>query len=63
MPGQGSGGNVLAALCSFFIPGFGATIARALRTSGYSVCLGCGIVVCASWLDYSFMVRDRLGKI
>jgi len=23
MPGQGSGGNVLAALCSFFIPGWG----------------------------------------
>ncbi|MFT4542776.1 MAG: TM2 domain-containing membrane protein YozV [Planctomycetota bacterium] len=23
MSGQGSGGNVLAALCSFFIPGFG----------------------------------------
>lgn len=23
MPGQGSGGNVLAALCSFFIPGLG----------------------------------------
>ncbi|MFD1140403.1 hypothetical protein ACFQ4C_04755 [Larkinella insperata] len=23
MAGQGSGGNVLAALCSFFIPGFG----------------------------------------
>ena len=22
-PGQGSGGNVLAALCSFFIPGLG----------------------------------------
>jgi TM2 domain-containing membrane protein YozV len=23
MAGQGSGGNVLAALCSFFIPGLG----------------------------------------
>jgi TM2 domain-containing membrane protein YozV len=23
MPGQGSGGNVLAALCSLFIPGLG----------------------------------------
>lgn len=23
MPSQGSGGNVLAALCSFFIPGLG----------------------------------------
>lgn len=23
MPGQGSGGNVLAALCSFFVPGLG----------------------------------------
>ena len=23
MPGPGSGGNVLAALCSFFIPGLG----------------------------------------
>jgi TM2 domain-containing membrane protein YozV len=23
MPGQGSGGNVIAAICSFFIPGLG----------------------------------------
>jgi hypothetical protein len=58
MPGQGSGGNVLAALCSFFIPGFGATVAGALVTSGYSVCLGCCIMVCAAWLDHSSMVRD-----
>ena len=26
MTGQGSGGNVLAALCSFFIPGLGQLV-------------------------------------
>jgi len=26
MPGQGSGGNVLAALCSFFVPGLGQLV-------------------------------------
>ena len=26
MPGQGSGGNVLAAICSFFIPGLGQLV-------------------------------------
>jgi len=58
IPGQGSGGNVLAALCSFFIPGFGATVARAFVASGYSVYLGYRTMVCAAWLDHSFMVCD-----
>ena len=30
MSGQGSGGNVLAAVCSFFIPGLGQLVQRRL---------------------------------
>ena len=26
MPGQGSGGNVISAICSFFIPGLGQLV-------------------------------------
>lgn len=34
MPGQGSGGNVLAALCSFFIPGLGQLLQGRLIAAG-----------------------------
>ena len=38
MPGQGSGGNVLAALCSFFFPGFGQLLqGRFLAAVGHFV--------------------------
>jgi len=49
--------------CVAFYSGIRATVARALSARGYSVCLGCGIMVCAAWLDHSSMVRDWRGEI
>ncbi len=34
MSGQGSGGNVLAAICSFFIPGLGQLVLHQLCIDG-----------------------------
>lgn len=45
MAGQGSGGNVLAAICSFFIPGLGQLVqGRVLAAIGFflatTICYG-----------------------
>ena len=36
--GRGSAGNVIAALCSFFIPGLGQLLQGSLVTGGVHVC-------------------------
>lgn len=56
MPGQGSGGNVLAAICSFLIPGLGqlvqgrlfaAVLFLVLTIAGFMVFIVPGVLV---WL-------------
>lgn len=43
MSGQGSGGNVLAAICSFFIPGLGQLVqGRLLKALIFFVVTGIG---------------------
>ena len=43
MSGQGSGGNVLAAICSFFIPGLGQLVqGRVLKAIIFFVVVGVG---------------------
>lgn len=43
MSGQGSAGNVIAALCSFFIPGLGQLLQGRLLMAGFQFVLA-GIV-------------------
>jgi len=40
MTGQGSGGNVLAAICSFFIPGLGQLVQGRLLAAAIQFVLG-----------------------
>jgi TM2 domain-containing membrane protein YozV len=47
MSGQGSGGNVLAAICSFFIPGLGQLVqGRILAAIIFFILVGCVAVWC-----------------
>lgn len=57
MAGQGSGGNVLAAICSFFIPGLGQLVqgrilAALLFFLVTSICyaLGATVILVFMWL-------------
>ena len=57
MAGQGSGGNVLAAICSFFIPGLGQLVqgrvlAALLFFLSTSACyaLGASVVLFVFWI-------------
>lgn len=56
MSGQGSGGNVIAAICSFFIPGLGqlvqGRIMKALLffvTTAVSYALGATVILFFMW--------------
>ena len=57
MSGQGSGGNVLAAICSFFIPGLGQLVQGRLLGAiffflGTAICyaLGATLILFFMWL-------------
>ncbi|WP_369600066.1 hypothetical protein AAIA72_09400 [Hahella sp. SMD15-11] len=57
MAGQGSGGNVLAAICSFFIPGLGQLVQGRLLAAfmffvGVSVCyaLAATVILIFMWV-------------
>tara|TARA_B110000503_G_scaffold77737_1_gene119735 strand:+ start:371 stop:607 length:237 start_codon:yes stop_codon:yes gene_type:complete len=57
MAGQGSGGNVLAAICSFFIPGLGQLVqGRVLAAIGFflatsiSYALGASVILIFMWI-------------
>jgi len=57
MSGQGSGGNVLAAICSFFLPGLGqlvqGRIGKALMffiVTGASYALGATVILFFMWI-------------
>ena len=59
MPGQGSGGNVLAALCSFFIPGLGQLLqGRLLRAAVQFVLAAALWLVLLGWIIHLWSVID-----
>jgi TM2 domain-containing membrane protein YozV len=59
MSGQGSGGNVLAALCSFFIPGLGQLLqGRLLIAVIQFVLAGALWFVLMGWIIHLWSVLD-----
>ena len=57
--GQGSGGNVIAALASFFIPGLGQLVQGRLGAAvGYFLLAAILWVVLLGWLVHLFAVLD-----
>ena len=59
MSGQGSAGNVIAALCSFFIPGLGQLLQRRLlRAIIQFVLAGVLWVVLLGWAIHLWSVLD-----
>ena len=63
MAGQGSGGNVLAALCSLLIPGLGQLLQGRLDDGDCHVCVGWRTLVVSLGVDYSLMVDHRCCQI
>ena len=59
MSGQGSGGNVLAAVCSFFIPGLGQLVqGRLLAAFLFFVAAGVLWIVMLGWVMHLWSVID-----
>jgi len=59
MAGQGSGGNVLAALCSFFIPGLGQLLqGRLLMAIIHFVLAGALWIVMLGWIIHLWSIID-----
>ena len=59
MSGQGSAGNVIAALCSFFVPGLGQLLqGRLLRAIIQFVLAGVLWVVLLGWAIHLWSVLD-----
>ena len=59
MAGRGSGGNVLAALCSFFLPGLGQLLqARLLMAAIHFVLAGLLWFVLLGWIVHIWSVID-----
>jgi TM2 domain-containing membrane protein YozV len=59
MAGQGSGGNVLAALCSFFIPGLGQLVqGRLLMAAVHFVLASVLWFVFLGWIIHLWSVLD-----
>jgi TM2 domain-containing membrane protein YozV len=59
MPGQGSAGNVIAAICSFFIPGLGQLMQGRLGMAIVQFCLaGLLWVVLLGWLIHLWSIMD-----
>ncbi len=59
MPGQGSAGNVIAALCSFFIPGLGQLLQGRLLIAIIQFCLaGLLWIVLLGWLIHLWSILD-----
>ena len=51
MPGRGSGGNVLAALCSFFAPGLGQLLqGRLLKAAIHFILAGALWLIWMGWI-------------
>jgi len=59
MAGQGSAGNVIAALCSFFIPGLGQLVQGRLLKAAIMFVLSVGLwVVWMGWIIHLWSVLD-----
>ena len=59
MAGQGSGGNVIAALCSFFIPGLGQLLqGRLLMAIIMFVLAGVLWVFLLGWIIHLWSILD-----
>ena len=59
MAGQGSGGNVIAALCSFFIPGLGQLLqGRLLMAIVMFVMAGALWIVLLGWIIHLWSILD-----
>ena len=59
MPGQGSGGNVLAALCSLFIPGLGQLLQGRLGRAAIQFVLAAALwFVLLGWIIHLWSVID-----
>ena len=59
MPGQGSSGNIIAALCSFFIPGLGQLLqGRLLIAVVHFVLAGALWFVMLGWIIHLWSILD-----
>ena len=59
MSGQGSAGNVIAALCSFFIPGLGQLLqGRIIMAIVMFVLAGCLWIIALGWLIHLWSIVD-----
>ena len=59
MAGQGSGGNVLAALCSFFIPGLGQLLQGRLGMAIVQFVLAAALwLVLMGWVVHLWSIID-----
>jgi len=59
MSGQGSAGNVIAALCSFFVPGLGQLLQGRLFRAVLQYCLAIGLwIVLLGWAIHLWSVLD-----
>lgn len=59
MTAQGSGGNVLAALCSFFIPGLGQLLqGRVLMAAIQFILAGIMWIFLLGWLVHLWSIVD-----
>jgi TM2 domain-containing membrane protein YozV len=57
--GQGSGGNVLAAICSFFIPGLGQLVQGRLLKALLMFVLACVLwIVWMGWIIHLWSIID-----
>ncbi len=59
MAGQGSGGNVLAAICSFFIPGLGQLVQGRLLAAAVQFVLAAVLwIVLMGWIVHIYSIYD-----
>jgi TM2 domain-containing membrane protein YozV len=59
MPEQGSAGNVIAALCSFFIPGLGQLVqGRLLKAVVHFVLAALLWVILLGWIIHLWSILD-----
>ena len=59
MEGQGSGGNVLAALASFFIPGLGQLLQGRLGMAIIQFCLAAVLwIILMGWIIHLWSIID-----
>lgn len=59
MPEQGSAGNVIAALCSFFIPGLGQLVqGRLLKAAVHFVLAALLWIILLGWIIHLWSILD-----